>query len=102
MLTEPQVREALKTVLDPELSISIVDLGLVYAIRILEEGKKVELDLGLTSVYCPFGPQMAEEAKQAILKIEGVQEAVVELVLTPRWDPRTMATEDARIQLGLE
>jgi metal-sulfur cluster biosynthetic enzyme len=102
MLTEEQVREALKAVQDPELAISVADLGLVYAVRILEEGKKVEVDLGLTSVYCPMGPQMAEEAKQAILKLEGVQDATVDLVFTPKWDPRTMATEDARIELGME
>jgi metal-sulfur cluster biosynthetic enzyme len=102
MLSEAQVRETLKGVQDPELAVSIVELGLVHAVRILEEGAKVEVDMLLTSVYCPYGPQLAEEARQAILKLEGVKEAAVELVYKPRWDPKTMATEDARIQLGLE
>ena len=78
-----QVREALKKVIDPELGLNIVDLGLVYEVRV-EDGKAT-VDMTLTSPGCPAGPQILGSAQAAAGTVEGVHEAEVNLVWKPFW-----------------
>lgn len=98
MPDEAAMLDALKEVVDPELMINIVDLGLVYSLH--QEEEKVSVDLTLTSPACPAGPQIVQQAKLALEKLEGVKEVQIKLVLTPPWTPDRM-TDDARDQLGI-
>lgn len=103
MVNEEQVMQSLQSVEDPELDISIVDLGLVYAVRFEEkdEGKHAEIDLTLTSPGCPAAPEIMAAAHRAALQTEGLASVHINLVWTPRWDPRVHATEDARMDMGI-
>ena len=98
MADELALLEALKQVIDPELMINIVDLRLVYSIKQKEE--KVKVEMTLTSPACPAGPQLVQQSKLAIEKVDGVKEAEIKLVLTPPWSPDRM-TDEARDQLGI-
>jgi metal-sulfur cluster biosynthetic enzyme len=101
MITQEQVLEALQPVTDPEVNLSIVDLGLIYGVEIKEDGKVVRIDMTLTSPMCPFGPQLLQSANDAVAGLDGVEVVEVKLVWVPRWDPREHASEDARGILGL-
>lgn len=90
--------EALKQVIDPELFINIVDLGLVYEIE--REGETVSVDMTLTSPACPAGPQIIQQSKIALERLDGVEEAKIKLVMSPPWSPERM-TDEARDQLGI-
>lgn len=93
--------EALKQVIDPELMINIVDLGLIYTIEEDEENpRKVNIDMTLTSPACPAGPQLIQQSKMALERLHDVDEAVIALVMSPPWTPERM-TDDARDQLGI-
>ena len=91
--------EALKQVIDPELMINIVDLGLVYNVEQQGEGK-VAVDMTLTSPACPAGPQIMQQSKMALERLDAVNEAEIKLTMTPPWTPERM-TDDARDQLGI-
>ena len=91
--------EALREVIDPELMINIVDLGLIYEVQ-PADGGSVSVDMTLTSPACPAGPQIMQQAKMALERLDGVTEAVINLVMTPPWSPDRM-TDEARDQLGL-
>jgi metal-sulfur cluster biosynthetic enzyme len=99
-LQEDVVRESLRTVVDPEIGLNIVDLGLVYGIEIKEEGN-VGVKMTLTSPACPLGAVIQGQAHQAVKKLPWVKDVKIELVWTPRWDPRQMASEEARMELGI-
>lgn len=102
-ISEDAIREALKQVVDPELFVNIVDLGLVYTVSINEnaQGKSdVSIEMTMTSPACPAGPQLLAGAKTAISNLEGVGNVEVKLVMTPPWTPDRM-TEAARDQLGI-
>ena len=101
-LTEEAVRESLKQVIDPELFINIIDLGLVYTVVIEPAGEKenVKIEMTMTSPACPAGPQLIGQSKQFLSALPGVGEVEVKLVMTPPWSPDLM-TEDARDQLGI-
>jgi len=90
--------EALKQVIDPELMVNIVDLGLVYDVE--QEGSKVNVNMTLTSPACPVGPQIVQQAKMALEQLDDVEEAEIKLVMSPPWTPERM-TDDARDQLGI-
>lgn len=90
-VTEEQVREALKKVKDPELGFDIVNLGLVYDVKV--DGGKVNVDMTLTSPACPAGGIMSEEAKLIAEQLEGVEEAEVRIVWEPRWTEDKMSEE---------
>ena len=98
MADEVTLLEALKQVIDPELMINIVDLGLVYSIEQEEDTVKVEMTL--TSPACPAGPQIVQQSKMALEKVEGVKAAEIKLVLSPPWSPDRM-TDEARDHLGI-
>lgn len=93
-----EVVSALKEVYDPEIPVNIVDLGLVYRVDFVSDSK-VEIDMTLTSMGCPVGPEMVETVKQTALMVEGVEEAVVSLVWRPAWSPQK-ATEEGKIMLS--
>jgi metal-sulfur cluster biosynthetic enzyme len=103
-LSEDKVREALKEVIDPELYVNIVDLGLVYVVNIhepKEDGRHaVQIDMTMTSPMCPAGPQLVSGAKNAIEGLEEVDSAEVKVVMDPPWT-QDMMSEDARDQLGI-
>ena len=102
-LAEDKVREALKQVIDPELFVNIVDLGLIYEIKIAEkdDGKSnVEVEMTMTSPACPAGPQLLGQSKDFVGRLEEVDEVDVKLVMDPPWTPDRM-TEDAKDQLGI-
>jgi metal-sulfur cluster biosynthetic enzyme len=84
-LSEEQVKMALRRVKDPELNLNIVDLGLVYGVRI--DGSKVSVDMSLTSPGCPSGPEIMTGAEEAVRSIPGVEDVQVNLVWTPFWTP---------------
>lgn len=99
MVTQEQVGEALREVYDPEIPVSVVDLGLIYEVRI--EGGKVEVDMTMTARGCPMHAHIAEQTRRRLLEIEGVEEAEeVNIVWEPPWNP-TMISEEARKGLGL-
>ena len=102
-VAEDIVRESLKSVVDPELFVNIVDLGLIYEIKIDEqpEGKSnVTVEMTMTSPACPAGPQLLSQSQEAVKRLDGVAEVDVKLVMEPPWTPDRM-TEDARDQLGI-
>ncbi len=102
-VTEDQVREELKKVIDPELFVNIVDLGLIYVVDIqeTEEGKsRVHVEMTMTSPMCPAGPQLVANSRQVIEAIESVSEVDIKVVMDPPWTQDRM-TEDARDQLGI-
>ena len=102
-VAEDKVREALKSVIDPELFVNIVDLGLIYDINIDEQPEdkaNVAVEMTMTSPACPAGPQLLSQSKDAVSRLEGVGEVDIKLVMEPPWTPDRM-TEDARDQLGI-
>ena len=98
-ITEEAVRQQLMRVEDPELHMDIISLGLVYGIEI--QGSKVQTNMTLTSPGCPYGPMIIQLARSAMYTVPGVKEAAVNIVWTPPWDPRTMASDDVKATLGI-
>jgi metal-sulfur cluster biosynthetic enzyme len=101
MITEQEVLEKLRPIQDPEVHISIVDLGLIYGVDVGEEGKKLNVRMTLTSPMCPVGPELVAMVKATAESIDEVDEATVEMVWKPAWDPKEMATDDAKDMLGI-
>src|SRR5579859_2994043 len=102
MPTIEEVREALKTVEDPELHMGIIDLGLIYGIDVDgPENQEVKVTMTLTSPMCPVGPMFKEAVESRVRSMDGVTKTEVEITFTPPWDPRTMASDDAKVQLGI-
>ncbi len=99
VIQEDVVKEHLKSVIDPELGVNIVDLGLVYGVAI--QDNNVTVRMTLTSPACPLGAVIQGQVHTALLKLGWVKDVKVELVWSPRWDPREMASEEARMQLGI-
>ncbi len=101
MNLEEAVMESLRPVEDPEMKIGVVDLGLIYEVRINEEGPHAEIDMTLTSPGCPAAPEIMAAVHRAALATEGINSVHVNLVWSPRWDPRIHASEDAQFELGI-
>jgi metal-sulfur cluster biosynthetic enzyme len=124
VVSQETILEKLKNVIDPELFVNIVDLGLIYEIELdaekpnseeigeekaeavkseetlPQEGRYIKIDMTMTSPACPAGPQLIAGAKKEVGSIEGVGEVEVRIVLDPPWTPDRM-TEDAKDQLGI-
>jgi metal-sulfur cluster biosynthetic enzyme len=96
--SEADLIEALRQVVDPELMINIVDLGLVYAVN--HEDRKVKVEMTLTSPACPAGPQIIQQAKMALERLHDIDEAVITITMSPPWTPARM-TDEAKDQLGI-
>jgi metal-sulfur cluster biosynthetic enzyme/nitrite reductase/ring-hydroxylating ferredoxin subunit len=102
-ISEDLVREELKKVVDPELFINIVDLGLIYNVDLVPaaEGRtNCKIEMTMTSPMCPAGPQLIANSKQVLGQISGMGEVEVKIVLDPPWTPDKM-TQEARDQLGI-
>ena len=101
-LSEDRIREELKQVIDPELFVNIVDLGLIYVVEVqeVEDKTKVRIEMTMTSPACPAGPQLIANSKDVVARLEGVSEVEVKIVLDPPWTPDRM-TEDAKDMLGI-
>jgi metal-sulfur cluster biosynthetic enzyme len=97
MVHEEDVLEALSNVIDPELGLDFVELGLVYDVNI--DGGKVDITFTLTTPACPIGPQVSEQMVEFVGEIDGVEEVVPTMVFTPPWTPDKMS-EDAKFALG--
>jgi metal-sulfur cluster biosynthetic enzyme len=97
-LDEPLILETLRQVVDPEINCNIVDLGLIYGSRI--EGRKVTVQMTLTTQGCPMHESIAWGVKNALLALEGVEEAEVEIVWDPPWNP-AMMSDYGRARVGI-
>ncbi len=97
-LTEAAILETLRQVVDPEIDCNIVDLGLVYGVAI--DGPKVTVQMTLTTQGCPMHESIAWGVRAALLNLEGVEEAEVEIVWDPPWHP-SMMTEAGRARVGM-
>ncbi|MDT8368685.1 MAG: metal-sulfur cluster assembly factor [Longimicrobiales bacterium] len=88
-VTEKEIRTALKTVKDPELNLDLVVLGLVYDIEVRD--RRADVVMSLTSPMCPVAGQIVEDAKNAVLGVEGIDEADVQLTFDPPWTPERIS-----------
>lgn len=98
-VTEARVREELKNVLDPEIGLDVESLGLIYGVTI--EGDKVGVRMTLTTPGCPVAGMFLASVKTAVENIPGVSECTVDLTFDPPWDPRTHASDDVKMMMGL-
>jgi len=99
--TPEDLVEALRVVEDPEIGISIVDLGLLRGIEVEDETGRVTVALTLTSPMCPLGPEILAAVKERAASVPGVARADVQLVWSPPWEPRVDATDDVKAELGI-
>lgn len=99
LVSEELVREKLNEVFDPELRMPITELGLVY--DVLVDGGEVKVVYTLTSQACPLGPIIDGQIQDLLADLPGVKEVISELTFNPPWDPRTMASEEVKMQLGI-
>ena len=103
MVEESNIRDSLKDVEDPEMKISVIELGLIYDIRIEEknDGTHAEIDMTLTSPGCPVAPELMSAVHRSALATEGIESVHVNLTFSPLWDPRVHASENAQMDLGI-
>jgi len=99
-LTPDMVMDAIKPIQDPEIHLGIVDLGLVYDV-IIDEDKIVQVWITLTTPACPLGPVLIAQIQNAVMELPGVKDVDVKLTFSPPWDPRTMASDEVKMQLGI-
>ena len=97
---EERIVDVLKTVYDPEIPVNIYDLGLIYKIDVKDDND-VDIDMTFTAPSCPAADFILEDVRQQVDSLEGVKNAVVNLVFEPTWD-QSMMTEEARVELGFE
>ena len=98
-VTRAEVFQQLTPIQDPEIHLGIVDLGLIYDAKIEEDA--VTVVMTLTSPTCPFGPELIEQVKQAVITMDGVSNVEVEVTFDPPWNPYEMASEDVKDELGI-
>ena len=96
-LTEEDVYEVLEEVIDPELGLDFVNLGLVYDVNL--EGSDVYVTFTLTYPGCPIGPQVSEQMREFVSELEGIEKVHPKMVFDPPWSPEMMS-EDAKFALG--
>ena len=99
VVNEEIVREALQNVFDPELRMSIMELGLVYDVDVSDGAVKVIYTL--TSPGCPLGPVIDGQIHDVLMDLPGVDEVQPQLTFDPPWDPKTMASDEVKMQLGI-
>lgn len=98
-MMEEKIREALRKILDPELGVSIVDLGLIYDIRY--EAGEAEIDMTLTSPGCPLAGVIDSEIKKALKEIKEIKKLHIELIWDPPWT-KEMISEEVKAELGID
>ena len=99
-LLKEEIIKNLKTVFDPEISVNVYDLGLIYEINISSDNK-VKIIMTLTSAFCPVAQDMPVWIKDAVLKTENINECDVEVTMDPPWGPDKIS-EDAKLVLGID
>ena len=99
MIGEAEVMAALRNVFDPETSLSVVDLGLIYSVAVRPESGAVEVSMTLTTPACPAGGPMQDGVERAVRALPGVAAVAVELTFEPRWTPDRISP-DGRAALG--
>lgn len=92
------VYDRLRECYDPEIPVNVVDLGLIYGLKIV--GTTVEITMTLTAIGCPVGPEVMAEVEGRVREVEGVEQCTVTLTFDPPWSPARM-TEDAKWELGM-
>lgn len=92
-----EVEEALTNVIDPELGLDFVELGLIYGIEV--SGGDVHVTYSLTSPGCPIGPMVAQQIEEFVSELDGVESVESAMTFTPPWTPDRMS-EDAKFALG--
>ena len=97
MVTPEDVEDALTNVIDPELGLDFVELGLIYGIDV--DAGHVHVTFTLTSPGCPIGPQVSEQIEEFVSELEGVESVESSMVFSPPWSPERMS-EDAKFALG--
>jgi metal-sulfur cluster biosynthetic enzyme len=97
MATVQDVNEALRDVIDPELGLDFVELGLIYEVTV--DGGEVGITYTLTTPGCPIGPQVDEQIQEFVGELDGVTQVTSTLTFTPPWSPELMS-EDAKFALG--
>ena len=97
MATVDDVEAALSNVIDPELGLDFVELGLIYGIDI--DGADVHVTFSLTTPACPIGPQVTEQIEEFVGELDGVHNVTTSMIFTPPWSPDRMS-EDAKFALG--
>ena len=97
MPTVEEVTDALTEVIDPELGLDFVELGLIYEVEV--EGSAVDVTFTLTSPGCPIGPQVTEQIEEFVSELPGVAEVRPHMTFDPPWSPDRMS-EDAKFALG--
>jgi metal-sulfur cluster biosynthetic enzyme len=95
--TEDDIYEALEEVIDPELGLDFVSLGLVYDVEI--ESDEVYITFTLTTPACPIGPQVSEQMREFVGQLQGINKVHPKMVFDPPWSPEMMS-EDAKFALG--
>jgi metal-sulfur cluster biosynthetic enzyme len=96
-VTVDDVMDALSNVIDPELGLDFVELGLIYGVEV--DGGHVHVTFTLTTPGCPIGPQVTEQIEEFVGELEGVASVESEMVFVPPWSPERMS-EDAKFALG--
>lgn len=91
--------EWLRPIQDPELFLGLVDLGLIYNVHV--DGERVVVTMTLTSPGCPAADHLIGEVKKKVLEYPGIKTAEVQVVFEPKWDPRTMASDEVKDRLGI-
>ena len=97
---EKGVWEEMSTVLDPELGFNVVEMGLIYDLKI-DDASKAFVTMTFTSMACPVGPQLKGSVEAAARRVNGITDAEVEVIFSPPWDPKEMATEDVQEMMGI-
>jgi metal-sulfur cluster biosynthetic enzyme len=98
MTIEEQVFESLTKVIDPELGLPVTDIGLIYDVKVVDT--RAEIKVTLTSMGCPLAGAISEQVRSAALNVNGIEDAVVEIVWDPPWSIEMMSDE-ARMRLGM-
>ena len=99
-ITPEEVMETLQPIEDPEIHISVVELGLIYDVEVSDDNV-VDVTFTLTTPACPLGPVLVGRIQDAVMNMEGVKDVNAWLTFNPPWDPRTMASDDVKMQLGM-
>jgi metal-sulfur cluster biosynthetic enzyme len=97
MPTLEDVEDALTNVIDPELGLDFVELGLIYGVEI--DGANIHVTFTLTTPACPIGPQVSEQIEEFVGDLDGVDDVTSSMIFTPPWSPEKMS-EDAKFALG--
>jgi metal-sulfur cluster biosynthetic enzyme len=97
MASVEEVEDALSNVIDPELGLDFVELGLIYGVDV--DGPDVHITFTLTTPACPIGPQVSEQIEEFVGEIDGVESVTSSMVFQPPWSPDKMS-EDAKFALG--